>query len=320
MRLRYQFELIQLIRNYFGQQGFLDVLTPPAVENPGMEVHIHPFQLHSVAKRNLKPLYLHTSPEFCMKELLTRTEESLDKIFTLSYCFRDEPESPIHRSQFLMLEWYRKNARYEAIMKDVEGLIQFCVTEGFKKNLPLRKEFENIKMVQKTMQELFTEILSIDILDFLDIPSMKNLLKQFPDVPVPTVELEWDDYFFLLYLNKIEPELIKYPLLLIKEFPAPLSALSTLKKDDSRVCERFEVYVNGIELCNCFNELTDVKEQIKRFTAQNELKKKLYNYELPQPTSFYQTMERGLPPSAGIAMGVERLLTGLFDVENPFFY
>src|SRR4051812_919411 len=100
MRLRYQFELIQLIRNYFGQQGFLDVLTPPAVENPGMEVHIHPFQLHSVAKNNLKPLYLHTSPEFCMKELLTRTEEGLEKIFTLSYCFRDEPESPIHRSQF----------------------------------------------------------------------------------------------------------------------------------------------------------------------------------------------------------------------------
>ena len=107
MRLRYQFELTQLIRNYFGQQGFLDVLTPPAVENPGMEVHIHPFQIHSVFHKKLNSVYLHTSPEFCMKELLTKEDENLHNIFTISYCFRDEPSSPIHRSQFLMLEWYR---------------------------------------------------------------------------------------------------------------------------------------------------------------------------------------------------------------------
>src|SRR5688500_2752905 len=118
MRRRYQFEFIQIIRNYFMEQGFLDVLTPPAVENPGMEVHIHPFQLHSVRSQTNVPLYLHTSPEFCMKELLADEKEQLDNIFSLSYCFRDEPDSPIHRSQFIMLEWYRKNERYEKIMQD----------------------------------------------------------------------------------------------------------------------------------------------------------------------------------------------------------
>jgi len=82
MSRRHLFDLIQIIRNYFGEQGFLDVLTPPAVENPGMEVHIHPFQLHSVQNNSLKPLYLHTSPEFCMKELLGG-EEGLDKIFSI---------------------------------------------------------------------------------------------------------------------------------------------------------------------------------------------------------------------------------------------
>ncbi|MCM2351453.1 MAG: hypothetical protein NDI69_15630 [Bacteriovoracaceae bacterium] len=317
MRLRYQFELIQIIRNYFQGQGFLDVLTPPAVENPGMEVHIHPFQLHSTYKKELKPLYLHTSPEFCMKELLA-SSEGFDKIFSLSYCFRDEPDSPIHRSQFLMLEWYRKDERYESIMQDVEGLIEFVLKEGKQKKIPLR--FENQKLIKKTMQELFLEELQIDILNYLDVPSIKELLKNFPDVPVPEVDLEWDDYFFLLYLNRIEPQLTKYPILMITEFPAPLSALSTLKASDPRVCERFEVYINGIELCNCFNELTDAQEQRRRFSMQNDLKKKLYHYQLPEPKKFYQTMDKGFPPSAGIALGVERLLHSLFEIENPFFY
>lgn len=288
------------------------------MENPGMEVHIHPFQLYSVHKKEKQPLFLHTSPEFCMKELLGSSED-FDRIFSLSYCFRDEPNSPIHRPQFLMLEWYRKHERYEQIMKDVEGLLSYVVQEGKKKKFPIRPEIQNQKLIKKTMQELFQEELGIDILNYLDVPSIKNLLMKFPDVPVPSADLEWDDYFFLLYLNRIEPSLKKYPLLLISEFPAPLSALSTLKASDPRVCERFEVYINGIELCNCFNELTDAKEQKKRFQIQNELKKKLYGYELPSPDTFYQTMDQGLPPSAGIALGIERLLIGICDVENPFY-
>lgn len=298
------------------EQGFLDVLTPPAVENPGMETHIHPFQLHSVQKQNLTPLYLHTSPEFCMKELLASGED-FNKIFTLSYCFRDEPISSIHRPQFLMLEFYRKNERYERIMQDIEELVLFVFEQGKKKNFPLR--FKEINFVRKTMQEIFLEELGIDILNYLDTNSIKQLLRKFPEVPVPIVDLEWDDYFFLLYLNCIEPKLSKYPILMISEFPAPLSALSTLKSSDARVCERFEVYINGIELCNCFNELTDVVEQKKRFMKQNLLKQKIYGYHLPEPKAFYQTMTKGLPPSAGVALGVERLLHSLFDIENPFY-
>lgn len=285
-----------------------------------MEVHIHPFQLHSVRNNSRLPLYLHTSPEFCLKELLAEKDENLDKIFSLSYCFRDEPDSPIHRKQFLMLEWYRKNARYESIMDDVENLITYAMEEGVRRKLPLRKELSGQSLVTRTMQELFDECLSVDILDYLTVDAIKALLKRFPDVPVPSDECEWDDYFFLLYLNKIEPHLKKYPLLLVKEFPAPLAALSTLKLDDPRVCERFEVYIDGVELCNCFNELTDVQEQRKRFSEQAELKNKLYKYSLPEPAVFYRSLEKGLPPSAGIALGVERLLSSLFEIENPFFY
>jgi lysyl-tRNA synthetase class 2 len=254
-----------------------------------------------------------------MKELLA-SREGFERIFSLSYCFRDEPESPIHRPQFLMLEWYRKNARYEEIMKDVEGLIGFCIREGKERNLPVRKDFETAKLVKKTMQELFQEELGLDILSYLEKDSIKELLKKFPDVPVPQSELEWDDYFFLLFLNKIEPNLKRYPLLLLSEFPAPLSALSTLKANDLRVCERFEVYVNGIELCNCFNELTDAEELRKRFNEQNASKRRLYGYELPEARRFLATMDKGYPPSAGIALGVERLLSSLFEVEDPFYF
>jgi lysyl-tRNA synthetase class 2 len=312
MSRRYQFELIQLIRNFFLEQGFMDVVTPPVVENPGMEVHIHPFALQSLVQRKSMPLYLHTSPEFCLKELLR--EDDFSNIFSISYCFRDEPDSPIHRSQFLMLEWYRKHERYEKIMDDVEGLIAYCQKHA---KIPLKTK---APMVKRTMQELFLEFLGIDILNYLDVASIKGLLKKFPEVPVPEVDLEWDDYFFLLYLNLIEPKMTKYPLLMITEFPAPLSALSTLKAEDPRVCERFEVYVNGVELCNCFNELTDAREQKRRFTEQAALKKKLYGYSLPSPERFYSVMDKGLPPSAGIALGVERLLLSLFEVENAFFY
>lgn len=254
-----------------------------------------------------------------MKELLGDRQEELEKIFQISYCFRDEPDSPIHRKQFLMLEWYRKDERYEKIMQDVQDLIGYIVKHAPGRKLPLREVFKNACLKRKTMAELFREEAGIEILDYLDVHSIKKLFALFPEVPLPSVELEWDDYFFLLYLNLIEPKLKKYPLLLIYEFPAPLSALSTIKESDHRVCERFEVYVNGIELCNAFNELTDAVELKARFSMLNELKQKLYGYSLPEPKNFYSVMESGYPESAGIALGVERLLHSLVEVENPFY-
>lgn len=314
MRHLDQFKLIQIIRNYFLEQSFIDVITPPAVENPGMEVHIHPFQLYSVLKNNLNSLYLQTSPEFFMKSLLS---EGYEKIFSIAYCFRDEPDSAIHRKQFLMLEWYRAQERYEVIMDDIEKLITYVLENGKKQNLIPR--YSDLPFVRKTMQEIFQEEIGVDILKYLDVDSIKSLLSHFPDVPLPKEELEWDDYFFLLFLNKIEPNISKYPYLMITEFPAPLCALATLKANDPRVCERFEVYIKGIEICNCFNELTDAAEQRKRFEMQGQLKKKIYNYELPLPHFFYATIDKGLPHSSGIALGVERLLYSLFKVNNPFF-
>lgn len=316
MRLHHQFKLIQTIREFFHHKGFLETLTPPMVPNPGMETHIHPFRVHSTIRSQNTDFFLHTSPEFCLKELLSMKEENLKNIYSISYCFRDEPQSPIHRPQFLMLEWYRLHERYERIMQDVEDLITFCLQQP---QLPIRPELQSTRMIRMTMEELWLETVKSSPLELLE----KNELKKFialnhKDVPLPKEDLSWDDYFFLLFLNKIEPHLKRWPLLMIYEFPAPLAALSTLK--NPKVCERFEVYVNGIELCNAYNELTDANEQKKRFQQQNQDKKNLYSYSLPEPERFLQSLDRGLPACAGIALGVERLLTGLCEIDDPFFY
>jgi len=318
-KLKYQFETIQAIRNFFLKEGFMDVLTPPMVQNPGMETHIHPFEVFSKHKKSSTDLFLHTSPEFHMKSILA-TEEDLNDIFTISYCFRDEPRSDIHREQFLMLEWYRKFTRYEKIMDDVEFLILSVSKHLEEKKIPLKHKYSATDFQRATVQEIFKEFTNIDILNFLDTNELKKLIqKDFKGVPLPSVECSWDDYFFLLFLNEVEPHFKNYKSLLLYEFPEPLSALSTIKETDSRVCERFEVYLNGIELCNCFNELTDLNIQKQRFDIQKQEKKSLYNYDLPEPTDFYQTLKGGYPKSSGIALGVERLLYSLVEIKNPFF-
>ena len=301
-----QAHLIQAIRTFFTNDNFLDVITPPMVPNPGMETHIHPFRVAHAKTNSMSNWYLHTSPEFYMKELLSL---DFEKIFTISYAFRDEPTAPTHRPQFLMLEWYRKNAHYSEIMDDCENLFAFCTNQ-------------KIKFVRATIQEIFLEMINVDILNFLDKKDLKELIEiNFKDIPLPTKgeNLGWDDYYFLLFLNKIEPHLAHHPYLLLSEFPAPLAALSTLKPLDPRVCERFEIYANGIELCNCFNELTDLDILKKRFKEQSMEKKNLYGYELPEPTIIYDAMSRGLPQSAGIALGIERLLRVFTGMENPFW-
>ncbi len=316
MRLRYQFEFIQAIRDFFRKEDFMDILTPPMVQNPGMETHIHPFQVYSTHKNELQKLYLHTSPEFAMKKLLSLKDEKLHNIFQISYCFRDEPKSPEHRPQFLMLEWYRKSARYEAIMQDCEKLIIYL--QESLKNFPLKKKLPQANYL--TIAEVFEEFCGFNILDFSNKAELKEKIKtDFKDVPLPEADISWEDYYFLIFLNKIEPQLKKIPFLILYEYPAQLAALSTIKKDDPRVCERFEIYLRGVEIGNCFNELTNFREQKERFDLQNKQKNELYGYILPEPTQFYDTLQRGFPFSAGIAVGVERLIKSLTYINCTFF-
>jgi len=321
------FRTIQGIRLFFAKHDFLETPTPPVVNNPGMEVHLHPFSVSSTYLQKgikRKNLYLHTSPEFHMKKLLS---EGFTKIYNLSYCFRDEPSSETHRFQFLMLEWYRANTYYEKIKEDALELIEYVRLHLRDNDIDVRTP---LKSHHYTVSELFDKYTNIPILDYLEPSDLKDIiLKNHPKLLCAHNDIwPWEDYFHLVFLNLIEPHFKNKELVIVDEFPAPLAALSTLKKNKPKVCERFEIYIDGIELCNCFNELTNLEDQKKRILAEAKQKKDLYGYELPEPTTLYHALEKGIPPSAGIALGVERLLMGLTrkeyknkdsDKEN-FFY
>ena len=301
---RHFFNYLQKIRNFFLDKDFLDCLTPPIVPNPGIETHIHPFQLYSPHKKTLLNTYLHTSPEFSMKALLS---EGLEKIFTLSYSFRDEPQGMYHHYQFLMLEWYRKHSYYLKLAEDCQELL------GILKQ-------EEISIERKTVDTLFLDILKFRITDFLETTELLKLITtDFKDIHLDKkFRYDWEDLFFLLFLHCVEPQLKKYPYLILYEYPEPLHALSTVKKDNPKVCERFELYVNGIEIANAFNELDCLHEQKKRVHKQSKRKRELYHYELPSPCVLFNSLEKGLGPSGGIALGVERLYRELFG-RFPFW-
>lgn len=288
------------------------------VTHPGMETHLHPFQIKSAREKKDLPLYLHTSPEFEMKSLLS---EGLERIYHLGYCFRDEPSSETHRNQFLMLEWYRAHSHYHEILNDTLDLIEMVRRTLKEQGFPV---FESMNIKKFTVAELFDAHVGIPILDFSDTIDLAQKIQQTHPTLLSQVDENnlwpWEDYFFLLFLNLIEPTFKKGEIVVVDEFPAPLAALSTLHPDKPDVCQRFEIYLSGVELCNCFNELTDLEIQKERFKEEAQKKQMLYQYELGEPKRLYQALERGLPPSSGIALGIERLYLGLNKEEiNPFF-
>ena len=312
MSFKLQAQLVHSIREFFRQQNFLEIFPPPLVENPGMETHVHPLQIYSPKEQALKPTYLHTSPEFYLKEVLSQGES---KIFSLGYVFRDDPFSKIHRPNFMMLEWYRAHEFYTRAMEDVESLIKHLTEELRSKNWGIDHEMAKAVPNRRTVESLFEEFAGFSILNFVgqDRELQHKVKTDFPELSLGHAHWEWDDLFFLLFLNLIEPQFKKFPQLVVYEYPAPLAALSTLSARDPRVCERFELYLKGIEVANCYNELTDPTEQESRFFSENNNKKRLYNYHLPFPERFIKALKSGLPRSTGGALGVERLGMALND-------
>lgn len=307
-KIEKKFRFIQDIRSFFLKRDYLDVMTPPMVSCPGIEPHLHPFEIKG--ENGLG--FLHTSPEFHMKELLS---QGLERIFNISYCFRDEPRSETHRSQFLMLEWYKTESTYKDIMKETMEL-----AHELSKKYSVNESFKNAEFKILTVKEAFKNFCEIDLDDIKNATHFKKEIEtKFPGIPMPEELLSWDDYFFLLFLNEIEPKLKKIPKLILTDYPASQAALSTIKKSDPSVCERFEIYLNGVEIGNCFNELRDLEIQKTRYDESKKERMDLYKKEIPKPTVLFNALEVGLPKSSGIAVGVERLYGAITGEENIFW-
>lgn len=304
MKIRSQVE--NGIRNFFLSRDFEEVKTPILVPCPGMEPHIRPFELTTGA-------FLPTSPEFAMKKLLVG---GLEKIFQLSSSFRYEPVSPMHHPEFKMLEWYRAYEGYEAIMNDVEDLV--CTLA---QNETFTYEGRVISLKRPwprwTVRELFEKHAGIDL---SKCPDSSNLVKHATRLGLTPSSLNWDDLYFLIWLNVIEPKLPENQAFFVTRYPASQAALSVKDRDPdgSLWAKRFEFYIAGMELGNAFEELTDPIEQRARFVADMELRKKTYGDEFPVnplDEEFLHALEEGMPPASGIAVGVDRLVMLLAD-EN----
>jgi lysyl-tRNA synthetase class 2 len=321
-RLEQRGRILQAVRQFFAERGFVEVDTPALQVSPGLEPHLQAFEteLRDPHDRRTLPRYLHTSPEYAMKKLLVA---GLPRIWQLAHVFRNGERSATHHPEFSMLEWYRAGASYRDLMEECAALVRGCQEaaggEGLTwrgRSADARREWQRI-----TVAEAFRQRCGIDLLATAPDPERPDtdlLAATASGVGIgPHPGDDWESLFFRIFLERIEPFLGLGAPTIHYDYPLAMAALSRRSPEDPRLAERFEVYVCGLELANAFGELTDPAEQRARFIADQARKQALYGHTYPIDEDFLAALEAGLPPCAGIALGFDRLVmlaTGADDI------
>lgn len=303
-----------LIRDFFAERGFIEMQTPALVKCAGQEPYLSPVKAIIEDDRNKKYKgFLITSPEYSLKKLLAA---GFDKIFEMAKVFRsNESFGGIHNPEFTMLEWYRTNSNYNQIMKDTEELIYF-LAKKMKGSGIISYQRQKINLAlpwpRITVKSLFQKYAGIN----LDkAKTLKNFKKQIKNKNYLKFD-DWNDIFYLIFLNEIEPNFPKDRPIIVYDYPLPQASLARKKSEKSFYAERFEVYIGGMELANAFSELTDAKEQDKRFKEERSLRKKMRGNDIDIDKDLIHALELHIPPSGGIALGVERLQMILLDAKD----
>ncbi|OLF78380.1 poxB regulator PoxA [Alteromonas sp. W12] len=285
-------ELLRTIREFFYARNVLEVDTPLLSNGTVTDEHLDAFDTQFNFASSGKPttLYLQTSPEYAMKRLLCADSGS---IYQVCKAFRHEGEGRWHNPEFTMLEWYRLGFDHFALMDEVDALLQ---------------ETLNTASADKmTYQKAFQTYLNIDPLSADNDVLLKAMEEQNIDIHAPQ-NLSYDSKLQLLFSYVIEPKIGNEKPCFIYDFPASQAALAKLSPVDERVAERFEVYYKGAELANGFHELSAAKEQRERFETDNEKRKETGLPAKPIDENFLSALDAGLPPCAGVALGIDRLL------------
>lgn len=314
-----------LLRDFFKKQGFLEVQTPSLVKCASQEPYLTPMKVDFKDEKNKKYQgFLITSPEYSLKKLLAA---GFDKIFELARVFRsNESFGGSHNPEFTMLEWYRTNSDYRKIMEDVEKLV-FFLNKKINKSKYLNYQGQKIDLTlpwpKLSVKEAFLKYAKIDLDKAKTSASFKTQLR---DIGYPSKfhnSYDWNDIFYIIFLNKIEPNLPKDRPIIIYDYPLPQASLAKRKNKDSFYAERFEVYIGGMELANAFSELTDPIEQRSRLVEEQILRRKMGKDAISLDEDFIYALKLGILPSGGIALGAERLqmlLLNIKDINNllPF--
>ena len=279
-------KILASIRAYFASQAFLEVETPCAVPSPGLDLHLAALSVGGLRSER----WLATSPEYQMKRLLVG---GLPRIFQLGRAFRRDESGHRHQPEFTMLEWYRAYEDAESVMRDTEQLVGTATSAiDFARDLsppwpriPVARAFETYAGI-----------------------AMRDVL---PD----------EEKFFRILTERIEPRLgIEKPVFLT-EWPTSMASLARVVRGSTGelVADRFEAYVDGMELCNGFGELTDPAEQRRRLEHDRSERARLGLDVYPLDERFLAALEEGMPPAGGNALGVDRLvmlLSGASDVRD----
>ena len=313
-RLQLRARIIQLIREFFVKDGFLEVETPILVPFAGQEPYLNPMRVRFFDEKNEgKEGYLITSPEYAHKKLLA---VGFTKTFEITKAFRGgEHFGGLHNPEFTMIEWYRSHADYTSIMQDVEKLIQYVVS-GMQARQHGKSEIRNPKFETNSKIESSNDLTikyqnkSIDLFSPWERLSVAEAFKRYADTNLE--EVPDDDTFFKIFLTKIERKLGQTKPTILYGYPASMASLARVKDN---VAERFEVYIAGMELGNAFSELNDAVEQRQRFLEEQKLRKKLGKEIIPLDEDFLGAVGH-MPPSAGIAFGIDRLVMLLTDVKT----
>ena len=318
LRLRQKRQLINHLRDFFTGRDFFEIETPLLVPSPGMEVHLHSFTTKYVQHDGSEELlHLPTSPEFAIKKALGA---GFERIFEIARVFRNHGElGPQHHPEFNMLEWYRPGS-YIQIMDDIEALLHYLSQHFETTRLSEGFTWEPVK--RTSIQDCFHIHANLELGRGMSEPDYwRSEAARTLDEEIPGDD-SFEDIFFRVWLKLIEPNLGMTLPEIVYDYPASMAALSKLKAPENVWAERFELYIRGIEIGNAFSELTDSEEQLKRFEDANRERETLGYPPHPIDSDFIEAVGK-MPPTGGIALGVERLLmalTGETDIRQFFLY
>jgi len=272
----------------------VEVVTPVSTLAPGGEPHLEApsVQLTPLGAQSHR-LFLRTSPEVWHKRLLA---EGAGPLFEIAPCFRDQEGGPWHDLEFEMVEWYRPGAAPEALQEDCVALIQAAF-----QSVDNPRTFT---VAHRRVTELFHDILQVELDPEEPALRFANKLRdQGVDV---RPEESWDELFYFAWVEAIEPRLKDLGLLFVSGFPASQAAMAKIEEDDVRFADRFELYLDGIELANAFAELTDGARLAERFRSWQKERTKAGRPPYPEDPAFFAAVD-AMPATVGIALGLDRL-------------
>ncbi|RSB58252.1 EF-P lysine aminoacylase EpmA [Acinetobacter soli] len=286
-------QLYRTIREFFAQRNVMEVETPIVSQAGVTDVHLASVQVQRHIEGRMQQQYLQTSPEFAMKRLLAAGS---GPIYQICKVFRDDEHGRKHNSEFTMLEWYRPGLDLRELMHETAALLNVCLAHRFDEIRPLVLSYKHAFQ---------------DRLDINPLQATLAQLKQTAQRVGLTLDLGDDRlaYMDLLFSHFVEPSLGFDTPIFLTDFPSEMASLAKVRLDEDgeEVAARFEVYIEGLELANAYDELLDASVLRARFEADNQEREKLGLQVMPLDENLLAALAH-MPECSGIALGIDRLL------------